>query len=490
MATDFDARRESHDDLASAIRRIEEAPRGNWFRVFQHEANHLMKAHNGAEIKAALRQTWLRKNRTLEYTDMQFENIIAPAQRVNGSGAVDGEPPRASKNTVPPAGETNAGTVPRDEPSKQRDINDIHRQHGRNAVRGIFDNAEPTTPPNPNPAKPNKHATAIAAALAGIKTATTLQAMTFPLLKYIVPSLIVEGCVLLAGKPKAGKSWFSYDVALAVASGRFCLDDKKCEQGHVLYLALEDSDRRLQSRATKLLTTFAGIWPERFNFQTKWPRADEGGIEAIDTWCKTRPDARLVVIDVLARFRAPSTNKNAYEQDYAAVSQLQELAARRAITIIIVHHTRKSASEDPVEEISGTLGLGGGVDALLILKRKGLSGTLAGRGRDTEDKDLALQFSKDACRWTILGDAADVQRSEQRARVLVALEEAAAAGLSPREAASEVGLTNDNAKQLLRRMAKDGEIQKSGHGRYFHASVTLPVTLVTSVTLSPSKKSE
>ena len=227
---------------------------------------------------------------------------------------------------------------------------------------------------------PNKrNAVAIAAALAGIKTATTLQTMTFPLLKYIVPGLIVEGCVLLAGKPKAGKSWFSYDVALAVASGRFCLGDKKCEQGDVLYLALEDNDRRLQSRATKLLPTFAGIWPERFNFQTQWPRANDGGIEAIDQWCEAHPGARLVVIDVLAAFRAPSTNKtNAYDQDYAAVSQLQKLAARRAITIIIVHHTRKGVSEDPVEEISGTLGLGGGVDAFLILKRKGSSGTLIG----------------------------------------------------------------------------------------------------------------
>ncbi len=108
-----------------------------------------------------------------------------------------------------------------------------------------------------------------------------------------------------------------------------------------------------------------------------------------------------------------------------------------------------------------------------------MNGTLIGRGRDTEDQDLALQFSKETCRWTILGQAADVQRSEQRSRVLVTLEEAGATGLLPREAASEIKLSSDNAKQLLRRMAKNGEIQKGGHGRYFHASVTLPATSVT-----------
>ena len=101
----------------------------------------------------------------------------------------------------------------------------------------------------------------------------------------IVPDLIVEGCVLLAGKPKHGKSWFVLDVGLAVASARYCLGDKKCEEGDVLYLALEDGDRRLQRRITKLLPTFGGKWPERFNYETKWPRENEGGIEAIDAWC-------------------------------------------------------------------------------------------------------------------------------------------------------------------------------------------------------------
>jgi AAA domain len=382
--------------------------------------------------------------------------------------------------------------------SKPLDPNDILQRHGEDAVRDMFDKAvsEDTAPARSSVrhnesggSSPKRNAAAIAAALAGLKTATVLQTMTFPQLKYIVQDLIVEGCVLLAGKPKVRKSWLAYDVGLAVASGRYCLGDKKCVQGDVLYLALEDGDRRLQRRATKLLPTFSGKWPERFQYQTKWPRANEGGIDAIDQWCEAHPDARLVVIDVLARFRAPSTNKNAYEQDYEAVSRLQELAVRRSITILIVHHTRKGAAEDPVEEISGTLGLGGGVDAFLILKRTSSGGTLIGRGRDTEDVDLAMQFNNETCRWTILGQAAEIQRSEQRGRVLVALEEAATVGLSPKEIVAEVdGLTHDNAKQLLRRMLKAGEIQKGSYGRYFHASVTLPVPSVTPVTLSSSKR--
>ncbi len=306
----------------------------------------------------------------------------------------------------------------------------------------------------------------ITTVLAGIKTATALQTMTFPQLKYIVPDLIVEGCVLLAGKPKHGKSWFALDVGLAVASARYCLGDKKCEEGDVLYLALEDGDRRLQRRITKLLPTFGGKWPERFNYETKWPRENEGGIEAVDAWCEAHPDARLVVVDVLAKFRAPSTNKNAYEQDYNAVSRLQGLAIRRSITILIVHHTRKGASEDPVEEISGTLGLGGGVDAFLILKRTGSGGTLIGRGRDTEDVDLAVQFSRETCRWTILGEAAEVHQSDERGRVLVALE-GANQGLSVSEIIAAANLASRGAAdKLLLRMAGAGQVEKIKRGLY------------------------
>jgi RecA-family ATPase len=57
---------------------------------------------------------------------------------------------------------------------------------------------------------------------------------------------------IFAGKPKIGKSSFLYDVCLATAADRFVLGDIKPTQGDVLYLALEDSQRRLKKRLDKL----------------------------------------------------------------------------------------------------------------------------------------------------------------------------------------------------------------------------------------------
>lgn len=76
-------------------------------------------------------------------------------------------------------------------------------------------------------------------------------------------------------------------------------------------------------------------------------------------------------------------DESPYEADYATVQELRTLAARHGIAIVLVHHLRKMDSEDAFDTISGTLGLTGAPDTILVLKRD-TSGAiiLHGRGRD------------------------------------------------------------------------------------------------------------
>src|SRR5205809_658031 len=81
-----------------------------------------------------------------------------------------------------------------------------------------------------------------------------------------------EGLTILAGKPKIGKSWWLLDVCLAVATGDVALHHAPVDRGAVLYLALEDTERRLQTRLERALPDGAG--PANLEFATEWPRVD------------------------------------------------------------------------------------------------------------------------------------------------------------------------------------------------------------------------
>jgi RecA-family ATPase len=58
---------------------------------------------------------------------------------------------------------------------------------------------------------------------------------------------VPEGCILLAGPPKVGKSWLTLGLGLSVASGGKALGRIDVTAGQVLYLALEDTPRRLKA---------------------------------------------------------------------------------------------------------------------------------------------------------------------------------------------------------------------------------------------------
>src|SRR5262245_24160085 len=92
--------------------------------------------------------------------------------------------------------------------------------------------------------------------------ASDLQAKAFEPLRYVLPGLILEGASLLVGRPKLGKSWLALDLSIAIADGRSALGTSPPNAGDVLYLALEDGERRLQRRMATLLPD-ATTWPSR-----------------------------------------------------------------------------------------------------------------------------------------------------------------------------------------------------------------------------------
>ena len=315
----------------------------------------------------------------------------------------------------------------------------------------------------------------------GMISARDLCAMRFAPLKFVVPKIIPEGLTILAGRPKIGKSWLVLLLGTVLANGVAALGLDYGPglplKGSVLYLGLEDGKRRLQRRMTKLIGAQPENWPEQLDLKTDWRRLDNGGLDDIRAWhdsakAKGRTPV-LVVVDTLAKVRAPGNSKTSpYQNDHDALAGLQKLAEELGLAIVVNHHDRKMDAEDVFDTVSGTLGLTGAVDTILVLARKAQGTTLHIRGRDIEDETaLALQFNKETCRWSVLGTVAaqdEVHRSEERVRILAALK-SAPDGLSVSEIIVAAQLRNRNAADLLLfKMKGDGEIANPRRGIYCH----------------------
>ena len=314
------------------------------------------------------------------------------------------------------------------------------------------------TPSKPETAKSPRHTTF---------TAAELQRMKFPDVRFVVPGYVAEGLTLLAGKPKLGKSWLALQFCIGVATGAVALGERRCPEGDVLYAALEDNPRRLQTRMDAVLPMMSD-WPGRLTFWTEMPVLAEGGLDALRAWIEGQSEPRLIVIDVLNKVRSARGNgEDSYAYDYRSVTPLKELADQYGIAIVVIHHTRKMAADDQLEAVSGTNGLTGAADTILVLDRKSEGVTLYGRGRDIEEVETAVEFRKDGCRWHMLGDAVDVRRSDERTSILEALREEGAP-MSSRLLATATGLKDGNVRFLLHKMSKAGEVAKAARGLYLH----------------------
>ncbi len=108
---------------------------------------------------------------------------------------------------------------------------------------------------------------------------------------------------------------------------------------------------------------------------------------------------KLIVIDTLQMVR--NEKDCGYGADYKELSILKSLADKLAITILLVHHTRKCYDSDPFNMISGSTGISGCVDGSMVLlksKRGSREAKLYCVGRDIENQEYRVLFHEH--RWT------------------------------------------------------------------------------------------
>jgi AAA domain/FaeA-like protein len=310
--------------------------------------------------------------------------------------------------------------------------------------------------------------------LAEMRNGTWLDAQNFPPLQWTVPGIIPEGFGLLVAPPKAGKSWLAADIGLASAAGGVALNRLRVGQRPVLYLALEDGHRRLQDRFRKIMANQA--LPEHINVIIHAQTHEV--IPMIDGFLEHQQGAALVILDTLGKVKPPKASyEDSYSSDYRIGSRLkQAVDSSPGSTLLVVHHSRKAESADFVDNVSGTQGIAGSADFVLVLSRKRHAddAVLAVTGRDIAECEYGLTTNGGL--WSLDGSTlSEAARSVENRREQKQLGDRAldVLGLVTQQretkasdVAEKLGIDQHQARTYLSRLADSGRIRKMGRGVY------------------------
>jgi hypothetical protein len=288
------------------------------------------------------------------------------------------------------------------------------------------------------------------------------------------------GFAIIAGPPKLGKSLLVLDWLLAGAIGGVALGKVRVGAVRdVLYLALEDGDRRLQARCRLLLGDGYPI-PGRFRYILTVPPGQV--LAVLDDALSRYPDTQVVVIDTLAKVMPlPLQGETAYQRDYrVAVALKRRTDERPGLTIVVNHHTRKALADDFIDSVSGTHGLAGAADTIIVVTRaRGQEdGTLRVTGRDVTEAAYAVRFRYPF--WLLDGADLDEARANVRRRAeigalggrsaeIIEFVRQHPAGVHAKQVREKFG---NDADMYLKRLLESGRLTRPKRGLYLVSEVS------------------
>lgn len=284
-------------------------------------------------------------------------------------------------------------------------------------------------------------------------SAYELSQMEFPPAIWLILNILTAGLTILAGRPKSGKSWLALNFAAAIAYAGKALGTISVDKHTVLYIGLEDTLRRLNSRLEMMIEQ-GKQFPENLLLTTEFPAIKENGIEYLQEIINDTPDLKLIVIDTLEKF-IKRNGRESYSEDYLVTAELQKIAIKNNIAIVVIHHTRKMQTDVPLDDVSGTSGLTGAADTIMVLrKHKGID-TLSIKGRDMEEVEFALDFKEGL--WISRGKYDEIAHSTEQQNIIDLLNNES---LTASEISEQLDKKITTVRMALSRMVKANLIKK------------------------------
>lgn len=289
-----------------------------------------------------------------------------------------------------------------------------------------------------------------------IYAATSLMDEEIPELKHWVDDLVVPGLTLFAAAPKTGKSYLMLYLCYCISIGQAAFNKRRTKQGKVLYMALEDNKRRMQKRLGEIMqaNVLSGFQkPDNLHIYSEVGLNKKNRFNALKHLIKEN-DYDVVVIDILEKIRKTNESKT-YSNEYKLLESLKKVADATDTAIIAVHHTNKSQSKDPLNMVSGTQGLAGAADNIMVMTKcdmlavLNVNGLLVEiQGRDLERQTFRLAYGEGTPFYQQL-DATPTDRSKQ-AKIDKAWELYQEHGYTQEEIAEQLGHQQPYICKLLK----------------------------------------
>lgn len=272
---------------------------------------------------------------------------------------------------------------------------------------------------------------------------------------YIVEGLLPRGGLsILGAKPKVGKSTLARYLAFCVARGTPFLG-LVCEQGSVIYLALEEKRSELQR-------IFKGMGAEKDD-----PIHIHVGMAPYEALSALIPEIEriepiLIIVDTLFKF-ARVQDGNDYAKMSAALEPIIEMARTSGANILCTHHMGK-ADREGGDGLIGSTAIFGAPDTMLTMRKSGDKRVLSSIQRyGTDMPETVIALDLETNHVTINGTLADVQKDESTKQILLLLDKGDE--LTEPEIKAEIGGNQSHIGKALRDLIKESKLVRRGTGR-------------------------
>jgi hypothetical protein len=238
----------------------------------------------------------------------------------------------------------------------------------------------------------------------------------------IIDRLVYQGLTILAGPPKVGKSYLALELASSVASGNFVFGHLAVKRpGKVLYLSLEDGERRVRQRTRQMADSDQYLDQIQMVYSLPAPLSEQAAVEALDNEIH-EGKYELVIIDTLVKaFPQDRRSHDVFRADYRQIDTLKRLADDNEVAIVVLAHTGKDEAEYALNVVAGTGGLTAAADAVLVLGKSSYGANLQVISRDVEEAQFALVRDARTSGWTIAAEGPGPIPVEGKQRILDAL---------------------------------------------------------------------